>query len=144
MRKVIKGLVVVGGLATLLAMPVEASASTAAGPVNFSCGPKINSGITNNETQVGYAETGGGFVNVWKSKDRPYRGRNIYFATGRLHRGEKISLDWSDDGGRSYHACHASGSHATTYAIDQTGNRAFRGCVYSNKRWKCTDWKIYN
>ncbi|NUR85915.1 MAG: hypothetical protein HOY71_17690 [Nonomuraea sp.] len=144
MRTLTKGLVVAAGLAALTLPAAQASATAAAGPVNFSCGPRINSGITHSDTQVGYRENGRAFVNLFKSKDRPYHGRNIYFAAARLGRGDKISLDWSDDGGRTYHACHASGSRAMTYAVDQTGNRAFRGCVYSARRWKCTDWKISN
>ncbi|MFI6326240.1 hypothetical protein ACIBG8_52575 [Nonomuraea sp. NPDC050556] len=141
-----KALVVAAGLATLV-MPMSPANATAAGSgvIDHSCGPKINLEIAGGEKQIGYAEVGSGFVNLWMSKDRPYKGRKIYYSTARLKRGEKITLDWSDTGGRTWHGCYAKPDRwgrAQTWAVDQWGGRSFRGCVYSG-RWKCTGWKSF-
>ncbi|MDP4506530.1 hypothetical protein [Nonomuraea turcica] len=142
MRKLAIGAVLATGLA-VLAVP---SAANAVGPgfIDYSCGPRISYERANGTTPLGSAQTSFGYVHLDKSWNRIYKGRHVFYAlAGGLQRGDRVTLDWSDTGGRSWHGCYAKrrGSIATAGGVDQWGGRSFRACVFSVGRWVCTPWK---
>ncbi|WP_188196126.1 hypothetical protein [Nonomuraea sp. SYSU D8015] len=142
MRKLAIGAVLATGLA-VLAVP---SAANGAGPgfIDYSCGPRISYERANGTIHLGSAATSFGYVHLDKSRNRIYKGRHVYYAlAGGLQRGDRVTLDWSDTGGRSWHGCYAKrrGNIATAGGVDQWGGRSFRACVFSVGRWACTPWK---
>ncbi|SEG37015.1 hypothetical protein SAMN05444920_102746 [Nonomuraea solani] len=143
MRKLMIGAALATGLA-VLAVP---SAANAAGPgfLDYSCGPRVShERATAGTTKLASAQTSFGYVHLDRSRARIYKGRHVYFALGGgLQSGDKITLDWSDTGGRTWHGCYAKrrGTIATAGGVDQWGGRSFRACVYSVGRWVCTPWK---
>ncbi|WP_327087251.1 hypothetical protein OIE66_33725 [Nonomuraea sp. NBC_01738] len=128
----------VAGLGVLSISPAQADAAQAQGPINYSCGPKIHSGGGMYMTEV----RGRRGKAVLKSGSRGW-----YVEGAGLRRGDRVSLDWSDNGGRSYHACHAvvrnKWGTALTWTVDEVPGRSFRACVKSKGTWRCTHgwWK---
>ncbi|MCK2215234.1 hypothetical protein MF672_015770 [Actinomadura sp. ATCC 31491] len=118
----------------------------AAGLINYSCGPNYNpydyypakADRTRLEYAAGTSRGGAGlYSGTWDS--------SIWWAWGSgLRAGDKVSLDWSDTGGASYHACHktiASGaSSGTTGGVNEVDGRYFRACVKGGSSWRCTRW----
>ncbi|MEU7108355.1 hypothetical protein ABZ951_25415 [Streptomyces sp. NPDC046215] len=80
---------------------------------------------------------------MYRSTNRPYKDRNIYWVWGHnLNPGDKVSLDWTDDYAKTYHACHATvpqGKHdATTGAVDNPQHRLYRVCIKRvGHAWEC-------
>ncbi|MFF0864068.1 hypothetical protein ACFYUV_20065 [Nonomuraea sp. NPDC003560] len=151
--------VVAGGLLTV-ASPAGAtvqdarqvSRTQAAGPINYSCGARLRVSRDvprNTWHRMAKAKGRRGMVYLYEA-DGVYRGRNVWWAWGTsLRSGDRISIDWTDDGGRTYHACHAvvrggGRRSVTSYAVDAPNGRKFRACVKAAGKWSCTRgwWEI--
>ncbi|MFJ8043727.1 hypothetical protein ACIRBX_24825 [Kitasatospora sp. NPDC096147] len=137
-------------MATTTISVLGTAAPASADVINYSCGPKLNPYelTTGSQREWLYAaKQGSGGADFYLSTNNPYYGRNVFWAWGHnLNPGDTISLDWSDDGARNWHACHKkvpSGAHSTTtYAVDNPGGRWFRTCVHRSgySGWACTPW----
>ncbi|MEV4314596.1 hypothetical protein [Actinocrispum sp. NPDC049592] len=70
----------------------------------------------------------------------------IFWVWGHgLKAGDVVSLDWSDDGHRTWHPCHATvakgHTSVTTKAVNQVPGRSFRPCVkHAGHSWQCAAW----
>ncbi|MEV0594082.1 hypothetical protein [Nonomuraea cavernae] len=144
--------VIVLALAGLLANVTPASAA-AADSLGLSCGPNNGAGLNpyayvpqNERVHVARRGYDGSteVVNLYRSTHIEYNGARIWWVWGTgLSAGDKISLDWSDDGTNSWWACHGTvtAGHTTwsTRAVDKAGSRKFRACVKPyNRSWACT------
>ncbi|MFI7134377.1 hypothetical protein ACIBQ1_52530 [Nonomuraea sp. NPDC050153] len=139
MMKVLVGAAVLAGGLAVASVPAEA----AVGPINYSCGPRIDTPRSGRQVD----RVSGYNVRLFM-KANAYGGRDIYFVKGYgLRPGDKVSLDWSDTKGRTYHACHGTvhrgRTGAQTWAIDDPGGyRSFRACVKTRGSWHCTYWGV--
>ncbi|MCK2215903.1 hypothetical protein MF672_019180 [Actinomadura sp. ATCC 31491] len=123
----------------------QVSRAEAAGPINYSCGARLR--VTRQVPRSTWERMAGargrrGAVHLYAAGG-VYRGRDVWWAYGTgLRAGDRVSIDWTDDGGRTYHACHAvvgrGGRSATSFAVDDPGGRKFRACVKAAGRWSCT------
>ncbi|MEU8324677.1 hypothetical protein AB0C33_40495 [Nonomuraea sp. NPDC048881] len=118
----------------------------AAGLINYSCGPNYDpydyypakGDRSRLEYVAGTSRGGAGlYSGTWNS--------SIWWAWGSgLRSGDKVSLDWSDTGGSSYHACHktipSGASSGTTGGVNEVTGRYFRACVKGGSSWRCTRW----
>lgn len=133
-------------LATGLTVGLAPSAS--AGPINNSCGPGANpydyTGGSQRQPMAGIGYPGrNDQAGLYTSTNHPYYGQNLIWVWGsKLKAGDTVSLDWTDDGGRTYHACHATvgggKSTVTTKAVNAEYGRQFRVCLKpKGQSWKC-------
>ncbi|MFI6788008.1 hypothetical protein ACIBG4_11820 [Nonomuraea sp. NPDC050383] len=129
----------------------QVSHAQAAGPINYSCGARLR--VSRDVPRSAWQRMAGasgrrGAVHLYEANG-VYRGRDVWWAWGTgLRAGDRVSVDWTDDGGRTYHACHAvvgrGGRSATSFAVDAPGGRKFRACVKAAGKWSCTRgwWEV--
>lgn len=128
----------------------DASAETlseeahSAGRIDYSCGPDYHpyDYYPRARDRARLAKASGssrGLVGLYSGVSDS----RLWWAWGsHLRAGDTVSLDWSDDRGRSYHACHAKVARGhtsvTTGAVNLAGDRRFRACVKNGGSWRCT------
>ncbi|MGW0804041.1 hypothetical protein [Nonomuraea sp. NPDC002799] len=136
--------------------PSALTETRVSGPVGYSCGPNGGDGLNpytyvpaDQRVRAFYSQDprfDSKFIEVYRSQNVEYKGARIWWVWGHtMSGGDMISLDWSDDGGSSYRACHAtvaSGkTSVTTPAVDKAGQRKFRACIKPyGYTWLCTRW----